>query len=245
MNLTKAIIIAVSIGGRLGEIWKNTPKCLIEIAGKTLLERQIEILNSSGIQSKDILVVIGSQGEVWTGENHEKVRRIHPNIVINNENVDKNQSYSLWLALQEIDDSVICVDGDTIFDGVIIKTLMGRPEKSILPFRKARENDTRRKIVTIGERVIKIEKGADSDKIYTPIIKLDRALVKGLKQELGTRKYFNETLEIALNKICDKFEINVLALEPLARPDMPLILNINTPEEYELAQKVFAERTNI
>ncbi len=241
----KAIILAAGIGSRLGEIGKNTPKCLIEIAGKTLLERQIEILNSSGIQSEDILVVIGSQGDVWTKDNHEKVKLIHANVIINDQNVDKNQSYSLWLALQEIDDSVICVDGDTIFDGVIIRTLMTCSEKSILPFRKARENDTRRKIVTLGNRVVKIEKGAESDKIYTPIIKLDRALVGGLKQELESGMYFNETLEIALNKLCDKFEINVLALEPLARANVPLILNINTPEEYELAQKVFAERTNI
>jgi len=37
----KGIIVAAGIGSRLGELTKNTPKSLIEINGKSILERQI------------------------------------------------------------------------------------------------------------------------------------------------------------------------------------------------------------
>ena len=38
----KAIIVAAGIGSRLGDLTKNLPKSLVEVNGKSILERQIE-----------------------------------------------------------------------------------------------------------------------------------------------------------------------------------------------------------
>ena len=71
----KAIILAAGIGSRFNKMTETTPKCLIKIGEKTILENQIEILKSQGID--DILVVIGNQGDCWTKENHERLEAIH------------------------------------------------------------------------------------------------------------------------------------------------------------------------
>ena len=57
----KAIICAAGMGTRLGDYTKNLPKCMLKFKGKSLLERQIETLKSSGI--KDISIVRGYKPE--------------------------------------------------------------------------------------------------------------------------------------------------------------------------------------
>jgi len=48
----KAVILAAGVGSRLGELAKNTPKCLIKIGEKTILERNIDILVNNGIKKE-------------------------------------------------------------------------------------------------------------------------------------------------------------------------------------------------
>lgn len=62
----KAVILAAGRGSRMGKETDNRPKCLIELAGKTLLQWQIEALKAGGVQ--DILVVTGYLHEMLIGE---------------------------------------------------------------------------------------------------------------------------------------------------------------------------------
>lgn len=45
----KAIVLAAGIGSRLGELTKNTPKCLLPIAGRPLLDYWCETLACAGV----------------------------------------------------------------------------------------------------------------------------------------------------------------------------------------------------
>ena len=53
----KAILLAAGTGKRLGNLTKDLPKALVDINGKSLLERQIIALRKNSIN--DILVVTG------------------------------------------------------------------------------------------------------------------------------------------------------------------------------------------
>ena len=53
----KAIFIAAGEGSRMGNLTKNNPKPLIEINGKSILERQICLLQKFGIN--EIIVIRG------------------------------------------------------------------------------------------------------------------------------------------------------------------------------------------
>ena len=54
MNNT-AIILAAGIGSRMKEYTASLPKGMIDINGKTMIERQIQVLGSTGI--KNIVIV--------------------------------------------------------------------------------------------------------------------------------------------------------------------------------------------
>lgn len=57
-----AIILAAGRGARLGALGEQLPKCLaVVLGGKTLLERQLEVLRSCGV--RDISVVRGHRAE--------------------------------------------------------------------------------------------------------------------------------------------------------------------------------------
>ena len=45
----KAIIVAAGVGSRLGELTKEFPKSLIDINGKSIIERQILSFKKFGI----------------------------------------------------------------------------------------------------------------------------------------------------------------------------------------------------
>ena len=53
----QAIMLAAGKGSRLGKYTKNNTKCMLNIHGKTLLERAIDALLEAGI--KDFILVLG------------------------------------------------------------------------------------------------------------------------------------------------------------------------------------------
>ena len=62
----KGIILAAGKGSRLNGTIGDKPKCLLRVGGKTLVERQVEALESVGIE--DIAMVVGCQAEASPAE---------------------------------------------------------------------------------------------------------------------------------------------------------------------------------
>ena len=57
----KAIILAAGRGTRLNHYTDNLPKGMLLFAGETLIERQIRLFNSVGIN--DIIIITGYKSE--------------------------------------------------------------------------------------------------------------------------------------------------------------------------------------
>ena len=53
----KAVIIAAGVGSRLGKLTKEIPKPLINVNGKSIIERQIDSFRKCGIN--EIIVITG------------------------------------------------------------------------------------------------------------------------------------------------------------------------------------------
>ena len=59
--MIKALILAAGQGTRLRPLTDNKPKCLVELCGTSLLERQAKVLRECGID--DICVAAGYRAE--------------------------------------------------------------------------------------------------------------------------------------------------------------------------------------
>ena len=89
----KGIILAAGDGGRLSSITLETPKVLLEIAGRPLIHYSLNALNSAGI--RNIAVVVGYQAEMVV----ESLGETYPYLTfVNNEHYDGGNAISLFAA---------------------------------------------------------------------------------------------------------------------------------------------------
>ena len=65
MKVTQAVILAAGRGSRLGDLTEAKPKCLTELAGRTLLAWQLDALRAAGIA--DIAIVTGYRPNLLEG----------------------------------------------------------------------------------------------------------------------------------------------------------------------------------
>ena len=107
-RIKRAIIIAAGIGKRLQPITLETPKPLIVVNGKRIIDRSIEALFANGIE--DICIVTGYKKEQFA-EAFQDDPRIH---VIYNENYLKgNNITSMYMAKDYLPGSFV-LEGDIV-----------------------------------------------------------------------------------------------------------------------------------
>jgi len=110
----KAIILAAGKGSRLGSVTENIPKGMLEIFGKTLIERQIEIYRNCGIE--DITIVTGYKNEIINYSNVD--------YILNQNYATSNINESLFCASKKLTDEVIISYTDIIFEQKIIQQML-------------------------------------------------------------------------------------------------------------------------
>lgn len=127
----QAIMLAAGKGSRLGKYTKDNTKCMLEIHGKTLLERAIDALIEADINK--FIIVLGYKGDNVKKFIKEKEldKKINITYVENNVYDTTNNIYSLYLARNYLlEDDTILLESDLIYDSSIIKKLVNFKEKS-------------------------------------------------------------------------------------------------------------------
>ncbi len=113
----KAIILAAGKGTRLYPLTLEKPKCLLEVGGKSVIDRQIAAIHEMGIE--DVVVVVGYKKEVIMSEVGAKVRyRAYHNFE------ETNNLHTLWSVKDELNNAFICLFSDLIFDTDVIRKAM-------------------------------------------------------------------------------------------------------------------------
>ncbi|MFX1255625.1 MAG: NTP transferase domain-containing protein [Promethearchaeota archaeon] len=113
----KAIIVAAGPGSRLNHLTDNTPKTLLEIEGKAILQRTIDVLKSCSIT--DIVIVRGYQ--------KEKIN--FPNITYYN-NLDyqnNNILESLFYAEEAMNEGFLFSYCDILYNKEVVQKLLDSP----------------------------------------------------------------------------------------------------------------------
>ena len=106
-----AIILAAGSGIRLGQHTQDIPKVLLDINGKSILDRQISSLREQGVDK--IFIVTG----------YKKERHIRKDVeyFFNPKYSETDQLGSLMIAREKIFGDVLIIFGDIIFDCNILQ----------------------------------------------------------------------------------------------------------------------------
>jgi phosphoenolpyruvate phosphomutase len=119
----KAIIVAAGFEKQLLPLIEEKPKCLLDIKGKTILERQVEILRECGIQ--DIVVVRGYQ--------KDRIRLPNIHYYDNDQYEETGELFSLFCAEKDVDGPFIFLYSDILFDtGILQKLLRSHDDISLV-----------------------------------------------------------------------------------------------------------------
>lgn len=112
-----AIIAAAGFEKQLLPLIEDKPKCLLDIKGKTILERQVAALNDCNI--KEIALVRGYKKEAIT----------LPNIRYydNDRYEETGELFSLFCAENEMKGRTILLYGDIIFETAVLEKLLKSP----------------------------------------------------------------------------------------------------------------------
>jgi choline kinase/GT2 family glycosyltransferase len=170
---TKAVILAAGSGTRLGRIHGGLPKCLLELGGRTLIERQLDALRAVDISS--IIVVVGCEADRVRG-----LRQRGLAFIENPRFRETDSLYSLWLARHQLPDGFVLANSDVLFDPLLLADLVNDPHEDALLISRTgdagsgRLDEEATKVKVTNGRVVDIGKEldmSDADGEYVGIAK--------------------------------------------------------------------------
>jgi choline kinase len=204
----KAIILAAGMGDRLRPLTNNKPKCMVELFGKSIIERQIEIFRSCQID--EIIVITGYQSQLINLKN--------VTYYSNPKFKTTNMVETLFCAKEKLTDSVIISYGDIIFEKYILEKLIASQEDFSIVVDKNWEKYWKMRFenpLDDAESLV-----LDKDNFITDIGKKVENLSDICGQYIGLMKFQNLGL-ISLNEFYKKTKEKAKnGINPL-NPDLP------------------------
>jgi L-glutamine-phosphate cytidylyltransferase len=123
--MMRALILAAGRGSRMGAVGDNRPKCLVELAGRPLLDRQLAALQRGG--ATQIGIVRGYRAEMLTNPNltyFENAQWAETNMVMS------LSAAGAWLRAGP----VIVSYADIFYRGDLVRGLAGTPGDIVISF---------------------------------------------------------------------------------------------------------------
>lgn len=127
----KAIILTAGFGNRMRPLTLDTHKTLLKVGSRTVIQRIIDSLVEQNIF--DIVLVTG----YLASELQEYISKTFPDLNVsyihNSRYAQTNNIYSLALAFEniEIDDDIILIESDLIYDPSVLQRLIKSPYKNV------------------------------------------------------------------------------------------------------------------
>jgi choline kinase len=228
------LILNSGIGERLYPLTKDKPKALIKIGNNTLLGHQLDNLIACNI--KNIIITTGPFENKIKKYVEKEYCDVNVSYVKNPRYRTTNYIYSMWLAKSLVDNDVILLHGDLLFERKLLERLIDEKYVNcVLVNKKIKPPEKDFKAVIENNRVIKIgvEFSGRNAFFSAPLYKFSKSDFLCWLNEIenfvkkGDLKIYAENV---FNEICDK-----VMLHPVYFSE-EICLEIDTEEDLEVAR---------
>ena len=236
----KALILNSGVGKRLNPLTNKTPKCLTKLNGKTILGHEVENILHYGIN--DFIITVGPYEEKIKKFMAENFPEANMTYVKNPNYKSTNAIYSLWLTRHLIDDDILTMHGDMVFDRNLLGNLLNdKSTNCVLVNNKIDppEKDFKGKIENGIVTKISVNLSVENNFFLAPIYKFSKDSFNIWLTEIdkfvkdGNVKVYGEE---AFNKIYDKIK-----LHPVYFSD-EFCMEIDDLNDLEIARRFFKNK---
>ncbi|MCO6431583.1 MAG: phosphocholine cytidylyltransferase family protein [Deltaproteobacteria bacterium] len=233
-----AIIMAAGMSRRMRPV-TSTPKALLPIAGKPLIVHQLESLWAAGV-SETAIITGYKEGEIYSCLSNYPLK-CAVQFISNPEYETKNNLYSLSLAGEHLSSPFMIVNCDLIFDYRLIERILGLGRSGIAYQGKSCGLEEM-KVTISGEKVTKIGKEISPEKAQGEAVGVtffkDKLplFIDRLNELSADSSYSNAFYEASFDRYLEQGEMFAADSS-----DLP-VMEIDTPEDYDVAIKEIAPR---
>lgn len=155
----KALILSAGQGKRLLPLTASTPKCLLPVRGKPILQWQIEALSACGVRRIRVVVGFGAELVKRTLASicppSVDLRAIDNPLYTMTDNL-----FSCWMARAEMSGGFVLLNGDTLFEYDVLRRLLASDPApvTIAASRKESYDSDDMKICAAGSRLLAVGK---------------------------------------------------------------------------------------
>jgi choline kinase len=236
----KAIVLCAGMGGRLRPLTEDRPKCLLTFGRRTILEHALDSFAAAGIE--DIVLVTGYRHELVESLASAKTRG-RAAFVRNDRYAETNTAASLNLAIKDMDDDFVLVNGDVLFDPSLLADLAGAPAPHLIMVDPSIELDWEEiKVIAPEGRVERVGKELDPRLCLGESIglnKVGRGLIPDLRMiydDLENKGEFGHFFEKGFDAICRAGGGEERAFRVILTAGRPWV-EIDTLEDFRYAQR--------
>jgi choline kinase len=236
---TVAVLLAAGEGTRLHPYTLDRPKCLVEVAGRPLLDRTLSALEAVGVE--ELVLVTGYREDVLRAFLERRGSRVRVRCIRNEVYASTNNAFSLWTARDAVAGGFVLLDGDLLFEPRVLTTVLE----------------------TAGDAVLAVERRADLGEEEMKVLPGPAVTVAAVNKTMDPRAAIGESIGIArfsagaASALWDRLDQQVvagqrnvyyeLAFEALISAGMPfhigdvtglMCMEIDTPDDLAAAQQL-------
>lgn len=189
----QAIILSAGQGRRLLPFTESSPKCLLDINGRTVIEWQIDALLTAGIRHITVVVGYGADQVERVLDNRYGAGAI--STLFNPFFEVADNLASCWMARQAMQSEFLLLNGDTLFELAVLERLLeAQPQPITLAVdKKASYDSDDMKVCLEGSRLTRVGK-------TLPLAHIDGESIGMMYFQSQGAALFRQTLEENMRK---------------------------------------------
>ena len=235
----QGIIMAAGRGSRIHHLTNGLPKSFLEIGGKKLIERNVDMLRNNGIE--DIIIVTGYRKDAFENlfAGQKGIR-----LVFNPFYEQANVIGSYWTGMNYLKEDFVYLHADTICENALFEDLLKTDGDIVLPVEAGAVDDEAMKVrLDSRKRVVEITKNMPVEQAageFIGIAKIKQNVINLLNQkttELMVEKAFSEYFEAAIQRVLEAGKFDTVILPTCGK----FWAEVDFEEDYRRAEKLIKD----
>ncbi len=241
--INKAVILLAGYEKKLAPLTDEMHQSMFNLGNQTILEDMLEKLQNLHIHN--VVLIVGHKAELITQKIGARFGRISIKYVHNTEYLKTNVSYSLWLAKEYLNEDIVLIDGDMIFEEDLLSEIIESPAPDLMAIDYAHFSPEVNHVLAriINDRIVNIGKkiAAKKDNTFARFLGISKFCSKSMELIIDNISKFIESghkdlfYEDAIDPLLDTLEVTAFNSRRYNW------FEIDEADEFEKAKKIFGD----